>query len=202
MCELKTDQKLREVIIWLAGLLSTDGSVSRQTRPKHAVRYRVISTEKEWLEQIAKKLSGVGIKTSIEPRKRKTCPTDFMPYSPQRPYAYCLNVHEPYRITLLLREYGQGFMMERKWKKVLSVYPDGKKFTHWTQEENDFLIKHYKTMSYAEIGRRLNRSGIHKHVRDLRRRGVLPKDDVRRIRFPSLVQTRQRRQDGTFMRVF
>lgn len=192
---MEEEQKLRETIIWLAGLLSTDGSVSRQTRPKHAVRYRIASTEKDWLEQIANKLSEVGIKTSIEPRKRKLGPTNFIPYTPRHLYGYCLNILEPYRITVLLRKYATGFMMKRKWEKVLSAYPDGKKFTRWTKEEDEFLIKHYQTMSYAEIGRRLNRSGVHKHVRDLRKRGVLPNEDVRHIRW----RTRQRRKNGTFL---
>lgn len=177
MCGLASDQKLRETIIWFAGLLSTDGTI--RLRKKRTLNYRIYSSEREWLEQIASKLSDVGIKTSIYCDKAR--------YGWGN-YIICgLTMQMPYRVTQLLKKYAKGFMMERKWRRVVSAYPEGfhnlrpkdigKKYTPWTSEEDRFLAENIGKMPYHEIGKRLGRGGvgnIYNRIQRLKKIGVIP----------------------------
>lgn len=182
---MEKEQKLRETIIWLAGLLSTDGT-ARLTGPhKNSMRYTIYSCERDWLEQVKTRLSEVGIKSTIYEMEAKGKVGEAV--------EYVLHVHQPYRITRFLRKYAEGFMIQRKWSNVISAYrenysPDHwimrreRKFGFWTPEEDQFLIQNYGKMPYREIAKKLGRGGknnIQLRVRHLRKMGILPQEDLR-----------------------
>jgi len=197
------EQKLRETIIWLAGLLSTDGCVYPAGKKKNSLHYTISSSEREWLEQIAEKLHRVGMKTKIRRREEKVSAKSTIRYNAPYRVIFYMTICEPYLITVFLRKYAKDFMMERKWNMVLSAYPNGKKYTDWNSEEDQFLLKHYKTMSYTEIGRHLKRSSIERRVRILKQRGMIPNEDLRYIKNSRLaklqMQKRRRRPNGTLL---
>jgi len=88
----------REILIWVAGILSADGTIQRTQHG--ALRYRIYSQEKLWLQHIQRKLSLIGIKTTINEK-----------------HGY-LHIWNPQYFTSLIREYAQDYLMQRKAKQL------------------------------------------------------------------------------------
>jgi intein/homing endonuclease len=104
----------RDVTIWLAGLISSDGCVfsKRYSRTKtchggRSTRIKITSSEKDWLEHIQKILKTVGIESRIYAYN-----SDKSKLSGGQ--IYRLQLSQPKKIYELLKKEAQIFIMPRK----------------------------------------------------------------------------------------
>jgi len=96
-----------KTVIWLAGLVSTDGSVIQRKNRK--ITYVIYSAEKEWLERIRIELAKAGIKSKVSDTR---APSNV---------CYILNIHNPRKITKLFRKYAENWMINRKYRIILQA---------------------------------------------------------------------------------
>jgi len=95
----------REIVIWLAGLLSSDGCVGKRKDSK-TVRYIIYSTELDWLEKIKPKLLTIDIESTLG--KVDNCLS--------KQGCYFIYLKDPYKITtLLIKHKVSEYMNPRKW---------------------------------------------------------------------------------------
>lgn len=136
---------MREVLIWLSGLLSTDGTVDKLRFPTgrqgtgSGTYYSISSMERDWLEQVQAILKEVGISCKITLSNKGL--------SGER--SYKLYVHNPKLITKLLVDNDLGrFIMTRKWERILEAYQYYFKTfrpqKQWTRAEEQMLIDYFK----------------------------------------------------------
>jgi len=93
----------KETIIWLAGLISTDGSIVHRVR-HGGYRLRVSSVEREWLNLVQKRLKEIGIKSRIDPPQGR---------------ARIIEINDTEQVLNLFVKYScQQFFNPRKWKIV------------------------------------------------------------------------------------
>lgn len=158
--ELERERE-REIVIWLAGLLSTDGSIIRfRTGSLGFVLY---TTEQEWAELITERLSEIGIETSISIRihnSRLGFEREFY-----------IRLKKPYHIARLLKRYGLRYLNPRK-RRVLESGYKSKRGTHWTKEEEEFLKMNYKKLTLEELAKTLNRGSKNNISLKLKRMGL------------------------------
>lgn len=119
-------QKAKIILIWLAGLISTDGSIQWTSREKRTVSFMVTSVEKEWLELIKKRLTEIEIDCSISGIR--------------------LYIHNPRLILKLFKEADcSSYFNPRKWKRVEESYERYKtyqKFDRFSLEEDKIILEH------------------------------------------------------------
>lgn len=145
--------KEHEILIWLIGLISTDGSVREQTH-KAGYTLMVFSKEKNWIKRIKTVLSTIDIETSIWTRNRKT--------SFGIAIMNCLYLQNPRKIFGLFQKYSdlEQFCNPRKWQiiqKAILYYK--KALPHWrfTDDDIKFINEHYKSMTDKEIAEALGK---------------------------------------------
>lgn len=150
-----SDAKMRDVIIWLAGILSCDGHVSR--RSNETLTFRITSAELEWLQQIKQRLSEVGIRTSFQEHSEN---------------AYNLYIQSPFDIRNLLLKYAKPYMIPRKLRLIEAPYSPRHAFS--IKERQTIEEEARKGRSFHQIAAKIGRShvGIAKY---LKRRGIRPK---------------------------
>jgi len=149
------DDKMREVIIWLAGILSCDGHVSR--RGNKTLTFHITSADLDWLQQIKQRLYEVGIETKFQGHSEK---------------AYNLYIQKPFDVRNLLLKYAQPYMMPRKLRLVEAPYSPRHAFS--IEERQTIEEEVRKGSSLRQIAAKTGRShlGIAKY---LRRRGMKPR---------------------------
>lgn len=98
------------IIVWLAGLISTDGSVAIHHHKKNVVRYFIYSNELDWLGIIRERLSEIGLRSTIQPRKSSFG-------------THMLSVCPSENVTKLLVELAnREFTNPRKFERILYSY--------------------------------------------------------------------------------
>jgi len=128
------EEKIKETIIWLSGLLSTDGSILRH---KNSLSFVVVSSEKNWLELIRERLEEIDINASLRREKM---------YGFKEHILYSLYIKEPFKIYKLLKKYALSYLSPRKKNILLNAYI-GAPNRKWTAEENNILEHLYETNS-------------------------------------------------------
>jgi len=136
----------REVMVWLAGLISTDGCVFKrgvrtpEKEGKHGWKYQVCSVEKDWKEQMQKILKGIKITSRIDENN--------------------IYLHGGKRITkLFIKHNCEKYFSPRKWKKVLEANDHYKNYA--LDRKGGKLYRCYK------CGRYLERDQFHKNKTDI-----------------------------------
>ena len=106
----------REIAIWLAGLLSTDGSIGHWKDKRRGVQFIIGSSELSWLKQIQSILAEVDLECTVQKAgygwagKKK---------------AYRLYIRNPRKVVqFLISNNVSRYMIARKWKLVLKGYKD------------------------------------------------------------------------------
>jgi len=116
----------RQIIIWLAGLISTDGSIQWTSGEHKTVTFMITSVEADWRKLIQERLKEVKINSSI---------------SGIRVY-----LHNPPFILRLLKEARcKPFFNPRKWKRVEEShkrYQTLRRFTRFLSEEDQIIPKY------------------------------------------------------------
>jgi hypothetical protein len=138
--------KIKKIIVWLAGLLSTDGVVNPTF--KTACKYAIFSKDKDWLELIQKRLSEIRLSSKIAKIKITKGRFSHKPY-------YSLLLHDPEEITNLLKKYAEGYMIPRKWKIVQTRYPEKRL---WRNDEITFIQNNWKELTDKKMAKKINRS--------------------------------------------
>jgi hypothetical protein len=122
----------REIVIWLAGLVSTDGTVKNSSKSK-GLAFCVYSGEPDWLEAIERKVNTIGITGLIKQSSGK-----------RFGIAFWLWLHNPRKIALLFYKYSvESYFNPRKWKIVKSgieYYKSTKNRSRYSLAE-DTIIK-------------------------------------------------------------
>lgn len=150
--EMRRRMSEQQIVIWIAGLLSTDGSVIR--RYKDSRRYFIYSVEKDWLEAIGEKVSQLGFPYTINENKEYLTPEGMR-------RGYYLEILKNGGFTGLLRKYGLGWMIDRKWKRV----------TEWRVEDREvikrlradpsfFMEKLFKVKFYPYQAEKIGRAHV------------------------------------------
>lgn len=141
--ERETTLIKEKTIIWLAGLLSTDGSVRRR---KDYANYSVATVEKDWADVMVNRLSEIGISSHITPPNGKRA-------------CYVITLHNPYKITLFLKKYALDFLSPRKRKLVQTAYPYRPRYVeNWTSKEDIFIKQNAILMSDIQMANHLGRT--------------------------------------------
>lgn len=98
----------REILIWLVGLISTDGCIHKLKRRRHG-RYTITisSSENDWLELIQARLKEIGLTSRIT--------------SGTKGRAGYLYIHKVRNVVGLLQQDFSDFMSPRKWKQIQKV---------------------------------------------------------------------------------
>lgn len=166
----------QETLIWLSGLISTDGSVGKSSGGNcKTVAIKIASVEEDWLELMEKKLNGIGIETSI--------------LHPKNKHVKCLYLHNAvFVINLLVHNNCQEWFSPRKWHKVMVAYQYYNSSSYiprkrWTKEEERLLMEENieelkKTRKHQPI---INKKSYMKRTKDAIR--------VKRERLKKLVDT-------------
>lgn len=135
-------------LIWLLGLISTDGSVSKH-KGKYGFSFNIASIEEKWLKVIQNRLKDIGIETSIY-------------YYRKQPIQIALK--NPSKIASLFDSVNiEKWCSPRKAKiirKAISCYknPEFNPRILYSEEEKQFLKNNYLNMTEKELGEKLNRS--------------------------------------------
>lgn len=144
---------MKEVVIWLAGLLSCDGHVSK--RKDGSLTFKITSRELDWLRQIKKRLAKVGIESRFQMHSEGY---------------YNLYICKPFDLRNLLLKYAKPYMMTRKLKLIAKPYPSKHNFSI---EERQIIEKEFIAgRSIRQIAEKIGRShtGVAKY---LKRQGIL-----------------------------
>ena len=139
-------------LIWLLGLISTDGSVNKKTND---FAFRIFSIEPDWIEVICQALKKIGIETSVY-------------YTPRKKGASTIRLKNPSKIALLFDSISdiEQYCNPRKARlirKAIKYYKssDYQKSPHghrYSKEETKFLKENYLEMTNQELSQKLNRS--------------------------------------------
>lgn len=122
--------KEKEIAIFLAGLLSTDGYISKKS--SGSFHYKIYSCEYDWREIMRQRLEEVGI-IAVHRGTKNEC--------------HCLYLRDPEKVTRFLIDNNcEAWFNPRKWKRILDAYsfysrPDYRKVKRWTRVEEEELIK-------------------------------------------------------------
>jgi len=137
-------------VIWLIGLISTDGQVLNQQQ-QNGVSFRLFSVEEDWLQTIQNSLNVITIKSTFH-KPSKT--------------SKILYLNNPYKICMLFDKYNcKSFCNPRKWKLIKeaidfyksSNYYSKRETKKWIKYEKDVIKNNYKIKTDKEIGKILNR---------------------------------------------
>ena len=152
--------KEREIVIWLAGLLSTDGTIWAFNPIKEnniPLSFTISTSEKEWVIQIQNKLDEIGLKTNIHKRKN-------------RPNSFTIYLKNPRKIKSLLLKHAKDYLMERKlniikkgYQKEIKYYNNLSERKRWSLYEEELLLKtinslNNKKSAYEQVSKEINRS--------------------------------------------
>jgi hypothetical protein len=100
----------KEIVVWLAGLVSTDGTVKNSNKSV-GLAFCVYSGELDWLRVIERNMANLGIDTLIRPSTGKRFGK-----------AYWIWLHNPRKIALFFDRYSvERYFNPRKWKLVMAV---------------------------------------------------------------------------------
>lgn len=128
--------KEKITIIWLGGLISTDGVVKNQTKNKIPLSYCLYSKEKDWLKLVLRRINEIGLYATI--RNHTTCSFSKDPM-------YALWLFNPRKITLLFNKYNlKNFFNPRKWKLInmaMDHYKNNKGKPIYTKWEDEIIKK-------------------------------------------------------------
>lgn len=165
----------REIVVWLAGLLSTDGSVTNSSHSR-GLAFSIFSSETDWLRLIKDKLGTIEITGLIKPQKDKAWGTN-------RHYIW---LHNPRKIALLFDKYNvKEFFNPRKWKLVekgIEYYKNSANRSRYTLKEIE-VIKSNLHLSNKEIADLLKERDVQSVAHLKLRLGLkMPKETLSRIR--------------------
>lgn len=159
---IKGELKEKEVVSWLAGLISTDGTIFAQTNQKGCRVKVVITIDEKWAEKVQSMLSRINLKSKIYSRSNES--GSFK--NSKKIYSVHLFVPSQIKLFKLFRKYNcKKYFMERKWaliEKFLAFYEseEYKEHRRWTQEEEKRLIqlcKKHPNASDVELGKKLSK---------------------------------------------
>ena len=108
------EDKLRETLAWLAGIISSDGSITKRKRGNGLI-INIASTELDWVAQVRQRLFEIGIETTVEPYKNKN--------------AFKIHLKHSFDVRILLLKYSEPYMMVRKFKILLEPYSERHAFS-------------------------------------------------------------------------
>lgn len=129
------EQSEREILIWLLGLLSTDGSVTKKYTTKAGEErimpwFRIATKELDWAELIVDNLSSIGIKAKIFKWTHHRRGDSY----------YSIVLKEPRKVLEKLRELNEWrFLSPRKFNLLQQVSPPS--YHSWSKEEDEALLK-------------------------------------------------------------
>jgi len=171
----------REIVIWLAGLLSTDGSV-KNSHNSRGLAYCIYSSEIDWLQLIKNRLQNIGISCLIKPKRRKKMQNNA--YGNKE--GYFLWLHNPRKIALLFDKHSvKEFFNPRKWKLIeegIKYYKNSANRSRYTFREIE-IVKSNIHLSNKEIADLLKERDIQSVVHLKWRLGLkMPKETLSRIR--------------------
>ena len=110
----------KETIIWLAGLISTDGTIIDRRKWKHGFRFVIFTVEKDWASRIQDVLKKSGIDTSINWRSRpklvKICGVQCKVVRAEGRVQLCKTRQI---VDQFIKFNCEEYFSPRKWKKVL-----------------------------------------------------------------------------------
>lgn len=137
---------MREELIYLAGLLATDGSIS----PNHGigVRFYFYSSNEEFIRFVAQKLNKIGIESTI-----KLYAAGSTKFSTYCHYLYLKN---PHFIRDLLLEYSSDYLHPKHLKILREAYPSVNRTT-WLPNEIQTLKDNYGKIPLWKISSLIGR---------------------------------------------
>ena len=140
---------MEKTILWLAGLLSTDGVVKNSSKSK-GLAFCIYSSEKDWLEIILERIKEIGLSGIIREVTRKG--------SLAKKRKYYLWLHNPRKIALLFEKYhAEKFFNPRKMRIIkiaLKYYKNNKNRSRYSEEEKKILKENYH-LSNKELAKLL-----------------------------------------------
>lgn len=142
--------KLRETLAWLAGIISSDGSITKRKRGNGLI-INIASTELDWVAQIRQRLSEIGIETTVEP------------YTNQN--AFKIHLKHPFDVRNLLLKYSEPYMMTRKFKILQEPYSERHAFS--TEQKKIIEEERRKGKTLQQIASKIGRShtGVSKYLK-------------------------------------
>jgi len=135
------EQKLRETVVWLSGLISCDGSVT-EVNNGNTLHINIASTEIDWINKMKQRLQEVGIQSSIHPYPNRL--------------AFKLYLKNPFFVRNLLLRYASSYMIPRKLEVLKKPYSNRHMFSESQQETIKTLFRN--GVSISKIAKEINRS--------------------------------------------
>jgi len=127
----------KSFIIWLAGLISTDGNVQQHYSHKYGLsaRFRVDTTEKEWYDLIIKRFEENGLKHTVFKPFMTNRNLDNKNYQSEV-FAVGVSIKNTRKLIPIFIKYGaEKYFNPRKWNLLLEGYQK-RTDSHY---EQDFL---------------------------------------------------------------
>jgi len=146
--EIKLNQNQREILAWLGGIISSDGSITKDSQGRKSCSVSIFSIDKKWIFLIKKEIKKLGLTCSIYNYKE---------------YKQCtLHFNQPRRLYKLFKKMPEK-LMKRKFKRLEDFYENPKQI-FWTKQETDYLLKNYKTKK--EFGQKISREAVTKLAKE------------------------------------
>jgi len=120
------ENDLEKRIIWLAGLLSTDGSIIKLG---NSLSFLIFSIEEDWIKVIQNRLLEIGIESTLRNKKY---------YGAYGNHLTTLYIKNPFKIKQLIEKYALDYLNPRKREILLSSYL-GAPNRKWTKREDELL---------------------------------------------------------------
>ncbi len=142
--------KLRETLAWLAGIISSDGSIMKR-KSGNGLIINIASVELDWVVQVRQRLSEIGIETTVEPYTNRN--------------AFKIYLKHPYDVRNLLLKYTEPYMMTRKFKTLQEPYSEIHAFS--TEQKEVIEEERRKGKTLHQIASKIGRShmGVSKYLK-------------------------------------
>lgn len=142
--------KLRETLAWLAGIISSGGSITKRKSGKGLI-VNISSVDFDWVAQVRQRLSEIGIETTVEQYTNKN--------------AFKIYLKHPFDVRNLLLKYGEPYMMVRKFKILQEPYSERHAFS--TEQKKIIEEERRKGKTLHQIASKIGRShmGVSKYLR-------------------------------------
>lgn len=109
----------REIVIWVAGLISTDGNARNHGKGTKSIGYTICSVEEDWLNLIKNKLMLIDIPSKILTQKRSEKGRLEKSFYPREYFVSQLYINNPAKLTLLFDTYNcKEWFNPRKWRMI------------------------------------------------------------------------------------
>lgn len=144
------ETKIKETLAWLAGIISSDGSIMKRKSGGGLV-INITSTDLDWIKQIRQRLSEIGIETTIQHYPKKI--------------GFKLYLKHPFDVRNLLLKYTEPYMMTRKFEILQEPYSKRHGFS--IEQKRIIREEREKGATLQEIANKIDRShmGVSKYLK-------------------------------------